>query len=109
MPTIRAMSQPFSSSSVYRDHAWPLTQSHSISSGMKELNVQPLPAPWQSTATISVAPPAPAPRTAALISSVKGRRPPSYIGAPLFLVPVDDSRDAFHVGHEQHAHGAIVA
>ena len=37
---------------------------------MSELNVQPLPAPWQSMTTISVAPAAFAPRTAALISSV---------------------------------------
>jgi len=37
---------------------------------MSELNDQPLPAPWQSMTTISVAPAALAPRTAALISSV---------------------------------------
>ena len=39
-------------------------------SGRSELNVQPLPAPWQSMTTISVAPAGLAPRTAALISSV---------------------------------------
>jgi hypothetical protein len=37
---------------------------------MSELNVQPLPAPWQSMTTISSAPARFAPRTAALISSV---------------------------------------
>ena len=37
---------------------------------MSELNVQPPPAPWQSMTTISVAPAAFAPRTAALISCV---------------------------------------
>jgi len=47
--------------------AWP---TWSRSSGRSELNVQPLPAPWQSMTTISVAPARFAPRTAALISSV---------------------------------------
>src|SRR5579862_989708 len=51
---------------------------------MNELKYHPPPAPWQSTATISVAPAAFAPRTAALISSVYKRRPSSYIGAPPF-------------------------
>ena len=42
----------------------------SSSSGINELKVQPPPAPWQSMTTISAAPTAFAPRTAALISSV---------------------------------------
>ncbi len=46
------------------------SQPGSSASGSSELNVQPSPAPWQSMTTISVAPPALAPRTAALISAV---------------------------------------
>ena len=46
------------------------SQSGSSWSGISELNVHPLPAPWQSMTTISVAPAAFAPRTHALISSV---------------------------------------
>jgi hypothetical protein len=69
---ISATSQPVSNISVYRDQAWWETHSQSGSSwsGMSELKFQSFPAPWQSTTTISVAPAALAPRTAALISSV---------------------------------------
>ena len=72
MPTKSAASQPSSRNSVYSVHSsWTThSQSGSSSSGTSELNVQPLPAPWQSMTTISVAPAAFAPRTAALISSV---------------------------------------
>ena len=72
MPTKSAASTPCSRNSVYSVH-WSWTtnsQSGSRSSGISELNVYPPPAPWQSIATISVAPAAFAPRTAALISSV---------------------------------------
>ena len=58
------------------------SQAGSSRSGISELNDQPLPAPWQSMTTISVAPAALAPRTAALISSVYRRRPSSYMGSP---------------------------
>lgn len=51
---------------------------------MKELNDQSPPAPWQSTATISDAPAARAPRMAALTSSVYSRRDSSNIGLPPF-------------------------
>ena len=72
IPTKSAASQPCSRNSVYSVHSSWTTYSHagSRSSGMSELNVQPLPAPWQSMTTISVAPADFAPRTAALISSV---------------------------------------
>ena len=46
------------------------SQSGSSRSGTSELNENSAPAPWQSITTISVAPAAFAPRTAALISSV---------------------------------------
>ena len=72
MPTNSAASQPCSRNSVYSLHSCCTTKSQrrSSRSGISELNVQPLPAPWQSITTTSVAPPVNAPRTAALISSV---------------------------------------
>ncbi len=72
MPTKSAASQPDSRSPVYSVQCSCTTYSQpgSTRSGISELNVQPLPAPWQSMTTISVAPAARAPRTAALISSV---------------------------------------
>ena len=72
MPTKSAASQPSSRKPVYSVQcSWTTnSQAGSRRSGSRELNVQPLPAPWQSMTTISVAPAALAPRTAALISSV---------------------------------------
>jgi hypothetical protein len=72
MPTKSAASTPVSRKVVYSVHSFCTTNSHagSSSSGISELNVQPSPAPWQSMTTISVAPAAFAPRTAALISPV---------------------------------------
>ena len=72
MPMKSAASQPSSRTPVYSVHSFWTTNSHpsSRSSGMSELNDQPFPAPWQSMTTTSVAPPARAPRTAALISCV---------------------------------------
>src|SRR4051812_31179718 len=72
IPTKRAASQPDSRNAVYSVHScWTTnSQSGSSRSGTSELNDQPPPAPWQSMTTISVAPAAFAPRTAALISSV---------------------------------------
>src|SRR3954468_1442153 len=72
MPTSSAASQPCSRSSVYSVHSCWTTKSQRGSSwsGISELNVQASPAPWQSITTTSVAPPAYAPRTAALTSSV---------------------------------------
>ena len=57
---------------MYSVHSFCTThsQSGSSSSGTRLLKSHPLPAPWQSMTTISVAPAALAPRTAALISSV---------------------------------------
>ena len=46
------------------------SQRASSASGISELNDQSPPAPWQSITTTSLAPPANAPRTVALISSV---------------------------------------
>jgi hypothetical protein len=46
------------------------SQRSSSASGISELNDQSPPAPWQSIATTSVAPPSNAPRIVALISSV---------------------------------------
>ena len=74
-----AASQPSSRKPVYSVH-WSWTtnsQPGSSWSGISELNDDPPPAPWQSMTTISVAPPARAPRMAALISSVYRRRPSS--------------------------------
>ena len=72
MPTNSAASTPLSRNSVYSVHSSWTTKSHASSSnsGISELNIHSSPAPWQSIATISVAPAAFAPRTAALISSV---------------------------------------
>ena len=72
MPTKSAASQPDSRNAVYSVQCcWTTnSQSASSSSGISELNDHPPPAPWQSITTISVAPAAFAPRTAALISSV---------------------------------------
>ena len=72
MATNSAASQPCSRNAVYSVHSlWTThSQSGSSRSGTSELKSQPLPAPWQSMTTISVAPAAFAPRTAALISSV---------------------------------------
>ena len=72
IPTKSAASQPLMRKSVYSVQCSWTTNSHagSISSGMSELKLHPPPAPWQSMTTISVAPPALAPRIAALISSV---------------------------------------
>ena len=56
---------------VFRPVSWTTnSQAGSRSSGISELNDHSWPAPWQSITTISVAPAALAPRTAALISSV---------------------------------------
>ena len=84
MPTNRAASQPCSRNPVYSVHSCWTTNSQSGSSwsGISELNVHAPPAPWQSMTTISVAPPARAPRTAALISSVYSLRPSSYSECP---------------------------
>ena len=58
IPTNKAASHPSSRNSVYSVHS--LCTTHSQSgwswSGIRELNVQPFPAPWQSMTTISVAP-----------------------------------------------------
>ena len=72
MPMKSAASQPSSRTPVYSVHSFWTThsQSGSSSSGTRLLKSQPLPAPWQSMTTTSVAPAALAPRTAALISSV---------------------------------------
>ena len=72
MPTNSAASAPCSRKPVYSVQcSWTTnSQSGSSSSGTSELKSFPLPAPWQSMTTTSVAPPARAPRTAALISSV---------------------------------------
>ena len=74
---------------------------------MSELNVQPLPAPWQSMTTISVAPAAFAPRTAALISS---RVELAALLVERFaarrLLPLDDPGDALHVTDDVDAHAS---
>jgi len=72
MPTKSAASQPASRKLVYSVHSCCTTysQAGSSSSGTSELKSYAPPAPWQSMTTISVAPAAVAPRTAALISSV---------------------------------------
>ena len=71
-PTNSAASQPCSSIAVYSvQRVWTTnSQRGSSASGISELNDQSPPAPWQSIATTSVAPPANAPRIVALISSV---------------------------------------
>ena len=72
MPTKSAASAPLSRNAVYSVHESWTTKSHasSSSSGISELKSHSSPAPWQSMTTISVAPAAFAPRTAAFISSV---------------------------------------
>ena len=72
IPIISAASQPRSSGSVYSVQALCTTNSQRSSSrsAISELNEWSPPAPWQSMTTMSVAPAAAAPRTAALISSV---------------------------------------
>ena len=72
MPTKSAASQPASRKPVYSVHSCCTTYSQAGSrrSGTSELKSYAPPAPWQSMTTISVAPAAFAPRTAALISSV---------------------------------------
>ena len=72
MPTNSAASQPASRAPVYSVQCSCTTYSQpgSRCSGSRELKLQGPPAPWQSMTTISVAPPARAPRTAALISAV---------------------------------------
>ena len=81
------------------------SQAGSSSSGISELNVHPLPAPWQSMTTISVAPAAFAPRTAALISS-RVELAPLLVErlAAGRLLPLDDPGDALHVADDVDAH-----
>src|SRR5439155_282608 len=69
---LNACLAPASRNSVYSvQWLWTTySQAESSFSGTSELNVHPAPAPWQSITTISVAPAAFAPRTAALISCV---------------------------------------